>query len=365
MHIVSDVVKVLEGFAPLQYQESYDNCGLQIGRLSDPVTATLLTLDVTEQVVDEALVLGANFILSHHPLIFGGVKSLTGKTDAERAIIKAIQNNISIYASHTCIDNHFRGVSYKMAEKLGLTNIQPLQAQAGQLFKLVTFIPTDYLETVRTAIFEAGAGHIGDYDCCSYSVSGEGTFRASENANPFVGEKGTLHTEPEKRFETIFPKHLEKKVIQALLKAHPYEEVAFDIYPVTNKNPLSGAGAIGEVQSLMEEETFLEKIKEVFAAPCVRHTRLLGKPIKKVAMCGGSGSFMLSGAMAQNADIFISADFKYHQFMDAENKIIIADIGHYESEQYILEVFYELLSKNFSKFANYFTKVNTNPINYF
>jgi dinuclear metal center YbgI/SA1388 family protein len=365
MQTISGVISVLEEFAPLQYQESYDNSGLQVGNPLGIVNGVLLTLDITENTIDEAMILGANLIISHHPLIFGGIKSLTGKTSIERAIAKAVKNDIALYAAHTNIDNNSRGVSFKMAEKLGLKEIKPLLTYSGQLLKLVTFIPESHTEAVQKAIFDAGAGHIGNYNSCSFNLKGEGTFRAQEGAHPFVGNMNELHKEHETRFETIFPKHLEKKIIKALLSSHPYEEVAYDIYPLNNHNPLTGAGASGYLENAEEEETFLNRLKEVFGCKVVRHSGLLNKKIKKVALCGGSGYSFLKPAIACDADIFVTADIKYHQFQEAENKIIIADIGHYESEQYILEVFYEILIKNFSKFAVYFTKVNTNSINYY
>lgn len=364
MHTIGEVVTALENFAPLQYQEGYDNSGLLIGEAGVAVTGVLLTLDVTEKIVDEATLLGANLIICHHPLIFGGLKSITGKTAIEKVVIKCIRNNIAIYAAHTNVDNHSEGVSFKMAEKLNLQNVRPLVTYQGQLVKLVTFIPLTHVEKVQDAIFKAGAGKIGNYNSCSFNTQGEGTFRAMEGANPFVGKINELHKEQEIRFETILPKHLENAVIQALLNSHPYEEVAYDLYPLTNHNPLTGAGAVGVLENEEEPEMFLNRVKEIFACKTIRHTAFLNKKIKKVAVCGGSGYSFLKYAISSRSDVYITADLKYHQFSETGDKIIIADIGHYESEQFILEVFYEILIKNFSKFAVYFTKVNTNPINY-
>lgn len=365
MNTIREVIAVLEDFAPAQYQESYDNAGLILGNPNTPVRSVLLSLEITEEVIEEALLLGANLIVCHHPLIFGSLKSITGKSSVERAVIKCIKNDISVFVAHTNIDNNARGVSFKMAEKLQLKNIQPLLSYKGQLCKLVTFIPKAHVEKVRQAIFDAGAGYIGNYSSCSFNIAGEGTFKAMEGSNPFVGELNKLHTEPEFRTETIFPIHLEKKVINALLNSHPYEEVAYDIYPLNNENPLTGAGAVGQLENEVDEESFFLKLKEIFGCKAIRHTRFFNRNIKKVALCGGSGYSFLKNAINSKSDVFITADIKYHQFSEAEDKIIIADIGHYESEQFILEVFYEILIKNFSKFAVYFTKVNTNPINYF
>jgi dinuclear metal center YbgI/SA1388 family protein len=364
MVTVSDVIRCIEEFAPVAYQESYDNSGLQCGNPKQEVASILLTIDVTEDVVDEAISIGVNLIISHHPVIFGGIKRLTGHNYTERLIINAIKNNIAIYSCHTNIDSVGRGVSYRMAEKLGLSNIKVLKPTVGNLCKLVTFVPEIHAERVRESIFNVGAGFIGNYDCCSYNVTGSGTFRANEGANPFVGELGKLHTESETRIETIFPKHLEKKVIAALVKAHPYEEVAYDIYALNNANPNVGFGVTGFLSPEQDEKEFLKKIKSVFNVDGIRHTALLNKKINQVALCGGSGSLLLQDAKNAGADIFISGDFKYHQFFDAENEIVIADIGHFESEQFTVEIFYELLIKKLPNFAICFTKVKTNPINY-
>lgn len=365
MSSVRDVVRCIEDFAPVFYQESYDNSGLQVGNYALGVTGVLITLDVTEKVLDEALAIGANLIISHHPLLFGGLKKITGSSSTERIVMKAIRHNLSIYSCHTNIDNIHPGVNNKIATRLGLKKIKVLRTMPDTLCKLVVYVPTDYADSLREVIFEAGAGHIGNYDYCSYNMAGEGTFRASENTTPFVGEKQKLHVEPEIRIETIFPKHLERRIISAVIKAHPYEEVAYDIYTLANRNKNAGAGAYGIFETPMEELDFMKLLKNTFHAPYIRHTSLSGKPISCVALCGGSGSFLLTDARSVGADIFISADFKYHQFFDADNKIIIADIGHFESEQFTLEIFYDLLTKNFSNFAICFTKVKTNPIIYF
>jgi dinuclear metal center YbgI/SA1388 family protein len=365
MVTVAEIAKYIEDSFPLNYQESYDNSGLQIGIPNMPVNSILLALDVTEDVIEEACSSGANLIITHHPLIFGGIKKITGRNYTERILQRAIKNDIAIYSCHTNIDNLKNGVSYRIAEKLGLKETSVLQPLAGDLVKLVTFIPTSHLEKVRTAIFEAGAGNIGNYDCCSFNAAGSGTFRANEAANPFVGKTGELHLEPETRFETIFPKNIQNKILKALLTSHPYEEVAYDLYSLQNTRTDAGAGVIGTLKEPVDEKDFLKKIKEIFQIPAIRHTQFLNKKINKVAICGGSGSFLLPDAVRAGADIFISGDFKYHQFFDADKKILIADIGHFESEQYTLEIFYELLTKKLSNFAICFTKVKTNPINYY
>ncbi len=361
---VRDIATFIESLAPLAYQESYDNSGLQIGSPDDDVSGVLITLDITEAVVDEAIHLGLNFILAHHPLIFSGLKKITGRNEVERCVVKAIQHKIAVYVAHTNLDSVPGGVNTKMAEKLGLINCRMLGNVEGQLKKLVTFVPVTFAEKVRNALFDAGAGNIGNYDSCSFNLSGQGTFRAGEGSNPFVGEKGQLHFEEELRIETIYPKHLQHKIIAALLAAHPYEEVAYDIYPLENANPQVGIGVIGELPEPMEEIIFLKKLKETFYCGVVKHTALRHKTICKVALIGGSGSSFLGIAKAAGADVFVSGDFKYHQFFDAEGKILIADIGHFESEQFTKELFCELLTKKFPKFAVRLSEVITNPVNY-
>ena len=362
---IKEIVQTIENLAPVPLQEDFDNSGLQVGDINREATAALLSLDVTESVIDEAVSLGCNLIISHHPLAFKPFKSLTGRTYIERCMIKAIKHDIVIYAAHTNLDSVSGGVNFKMAEKLGLGNCRILQPAAGMLRKLVTFAPVAEAEKVRLAIFEAGAGHIGNYDQCSFNVEGNGTFRGGEAANPFVGQKGKLHTEPEVRIETIFPKYLEKQLIRALLEAHPYEEVAWDIYPLENRFDQAGAGVVGTLPRPVDENQFLTLLKEVFRCPVIRHTPLRGQPVQKIALCGGAGSFLLKDALSAGADFFVSGDFKYHQFFDADGKIVIADVGHFESEQFTKELFYELLTKKFSTFAVHLSEVNTNPVNYF
>ncbi|MCF8370863.1 MAG: Nif3-like dinuclear metal center hexameric protein [Bacteroidales bacterium] len=361
---VQEICKTIEDIAPLAYQESYDNAGLLVGDPKMEVTGGLISIDVTEEVVEEAIQKKCNLIVAHHPIIFGGVKRLTGRNYVERTVIKAIQNNIAIYAAHTNLDNVTGGVNSKIAEKLGLENCRILMPLNDELRKLVVFVPVDHAEKVRSAICDAGAGKIGNYDHCSYNATGQGTFRAGEGSDPFVGEPGKIHFEEEIRIETIFPKVRQGAVVQAMIQAHPYEEVAHDIYPIENKYALAGGGMIGTLPVPVSETDFLNTLKSVFGTGCIKHTNLLQKKIKKVALCGGSGSFMLKKAIAAKADVFVSGDFKYHEYFDAEGKILIADIGHYESEQFTKDVFYEILMKKFPKFALCLSGVETNPVNY-
>lgn len=362
---VNDVTAYLEGKAPLSFQESWDNAGLTTGNPEWTVSGILITLDITEEIIDEAIRHNCNLIISHHPLVFSPLKKLTGSTWVERALLKAIKNDIALYAAHTNLDSMLQnGVNTKICEKMGLRNMQILDPVRGNLRKLVTFVPTAHAENVRSAIFGAGAGHIGNYDQCSYNMDGKGSFRGSEDTNPFAGEKGTLHFEEETRIETVFPAHLQTGILRSLLEAHPYEEVAYDIFPLENTYPLAGMGMTGNLADPDDENQFLLKLKDIFEVSVIRHTKLLDKKIKKVAVCGGSGSFLLKKAMAAGADIFITGDMKYHQFFDHENKIIIADIGHYESEQFTREIFYDILTKKFANFAVRLSDINTNPIKY-
>ncbi len=362
---LKEIIQQIETLAPPALQESYDNSGLIFGNTETEVETVLVSLDVNENVVDEAIQKKAQLIVSHHPLIFSGIKKITPKSYVERSLVKAIQNNIAIYAAHTNLDSVPNGVNGKICEKLGLQNCRILQPATGIFKKLVTFIPEEHASLVQKAVFEAGAGHIGNYDNCGFNLTGSGSFRGNEQTNPFVGEKGTVHYERETRFETIFPAYLQRKVIGALLSSHPYEEVAYDIYQLDNEAPNIGMGMIGNLPEPLDEKTFLKKLKSTFNAGIIKHTALQGKPVSKVAVCGGSGSFLLNKAIASGADFFVSGDFKYHQFFDAENKIVIADIGHFESEQFTMQLFYEYLIEKFPTFAIHFSEVKTNPVFYF
>lgn len=365
MPTLKDITIFLESFAPLGLQESYDNAGLITGDINSEITTILVTLDVTEKVVEEAIQKNAQLIIAHHPIIFSGIKKITGKNYVERTIIKAIKNDIAIYAAHTNLDSVSGGVNQKICEKLGLEDCRILQPANGQLKKLVTFIPVENACQVREAVFNAGAGNIGNYDSCGFVAEGLGSFRGNENSNPFVGKKGEIHTEKEVRFETIYPGYLQGKIIDALIKSHPYEEVAYDIYPLENKFDKMGMGMVGTLAKPISEIQFLNQLKQTFNTGVIKHTALTGKNVKKVAVCGGSGSFLLNAAIAAGADFFVSGDFKYHQFFDAENKIVIADIGHFESEHFTKELFYELLTKKFPTFAIHLSEVGTNPVFYF
>lgn len=361
---IKDVLTALERFAPLPLQDGFDNAGLQIGLTDAEATGALLCLDVTESVLDEAIMLGYNLIISHHPLIFKGYKSITGKDYVERCMIKAIKNDLVLYAAHTNLDNAPQGVNFKIAEKIGLTNVEILSPKEQGLLKLVVFVPTKKADTLREALFSAGCGCIGKYDSCSYNLEGIGTFRAHPGSNPFSGKIGEKHREKEVRIETIFPFYKKNEVIKALLSAHPYEEPAYDIYAVQNDWGQAGAGVIGELETPETELEFLKRIKKKFEVGCLKHNKLTGKEIVKVALCGGSGGFLLPNAIRQHADIFITGEMKYHDFFGHEEQLLIAEIGHYESEQYTKELFYSVIKEAHPNLDVQISKINTNPIKY-
>ncbi len=361
---IREIISSIEDFSPLSLQEDWDNSGLQIGNTNDEADSALITLDVTEEVIDEAILHGEKLIISHHPLIFSGLKSITGKSSVERIIFKAIKNNIAIYSAHTNLDFAKGGVSWKMAEMLGLQEISTLLPLKGILKKIVTYVPVDHINQVRSAIFSAGGGSIGNYDLCSFNVEGTGTFRGNETTNPFVGVAGTEHHEKEIRTEIVFPSFAQGNIISALLKAHPYEEVAYDIYPVENTHSCIGLGVVGFLKEETDAEIFLNYLKSVFKCDAIKYSGNIDKKIKKAALCGGSGSSLLKQAIASKADVFVTGDFKYHQYFESENKIIVADIGHFESEQFTKELFYEIVTNKFSKFALRLSEVQTNPVKF-
>lgn len=362
---VLDVIKTLESAAHKGLQESYDNSGLNIGDPQMDVQGILCTIDITEDVLDEAISLGANLIIAHHPLIFSGLKAITGKNYIERIAIKAIKENIAIFAAHTNFDNIPEGVNAKICEKLDLTDTRILSPIKDQLIKLSTFVPNKYAEKVRERLFEVGAGKIGNYESCSFNTEGKGSFKALDDAEPFVGEKGSTHFENETRIEVILPKYLKGKVISTLLNAHPYEEVAYDLYPLLNENTFAGAGMIGKVKKPISLNDLLKQLEETFNAKGIRYTGTTDKTINTIAVCGGSGAFLINEAKAKGADVFITGDVKYHQFFDANSKLSIVDIGHFESEQFTKDIFYELVMKKMPKFAVHLSKVTTSPIKYY
>ncbi|WP_428742189.1 Nif3-like dinuclear metal center hexameric protein [Tenacibaculum sp.] len=361
---IKDVTNYIEQLAPLSYAEDFDNVGLLIGNYTTEVTGIIVTLDTLEETVDEAITNNCNLIVSFHPIVFSGLKKINGNNYVERVVLKAIQHNIAIYATHTALDNVNNGVSAKMGEVLGLENMRTLIPKKGIIKKLTTYVPFSEATNLREKLFEAGAGNIGNYDNCSFNVEGKGSYRGNETSNPTVGEKGKLMFEEETCITVTFDSYLEEKILSALFKNHPYEEVAYEVITLDNQNQNVGMGMIGELSSPMNEKDFLLFVKETFKTGCVRHSELLDKPIKKVAVLGGSGSFAIKNAIRAGADAYISADFKYHEFFKAEKNILLTDVGHYESEQFTKNLLVDYLSKKFSTFAIILSEKSTNPIHY-
>lgn len=368
---IKDVISVLEELSPLAYSENFDNTGLLVGDANAKVDGILVTLDTLENVVDEAIEKGCNLIVSFHPIIFSGLKRITGKTYVERVVQKAIKHDIAIFSNHTALDNSWNGVNDKICEKLGLENKKILIPQKETIKKLITFVPLKDSDKVRNAIFKAGAGTIGNYDNCSFNIEGLGSFKGNEDSDPVLGQKGKLHFEREVQIGATFPRHLEHQILEALVKAHPYEEVAYEITTLDNTNQHIGMGMIGELKTPMTSKDFLNYLKETMNADGIRYSKLIKDQIKKIAVLGGSGSFAIEAAIKAGADVFVSADFKYHDFFRAENSIILADIGHYESEQYTKELLHSYLKKKMINFAPplaelkvLISDINTNPISY-
>lgn len=361
---ISDVISYLEQIAPPSYQESYDNATLITGDRNSQVTGIICSLDCMESTVDEAIELGANMIVAHHPIIFKGLKSLTGKNYVERTIIKAIKSDIAIYAIHTNLDHVAHGVNKRISDRLGLLDTKILQPKRQLLSKLVFFVPEPEKEKVLNAVYAAGAGKIGEYSDCSFQVKGIGTFTPSSKANPVVGEREKAQEEQEVRVEVVVSTHVLPKVLQKMREAHSYEEVAYYVQTLENENQEVGAGMIGKLPQEMESVEFLDYLKAKMNLQVIKHTQVLPRKISKIAVCGGAGIFLLGDAKRAGADVFVTADVKYHEFFDADGALILCDIGHYESEIYTKELLGELLSQNFPNIALYLTKVVTNPSSY-
>ena len=361
---IKEIIQTIEQLAPLSLQEHYDNSGVQVGDVNREVNGILLAIDVTENVIDEAISLGCNLIISHHPIAFKPLKSLTGRTYIERCLMQAIKNEIVIYSAHTNLDNALGGVNYKLARMLELENVKILQPKEDALLKFVTTVPEQYADSARNAIFNAGAGNIGNYDSCSYNLLGEGTFRAGEGANPYVGEKDELHFEKEVRIETMIPIMKKEEVLRALLAVHPYEEPVFDLYPITNEWGRHGSGVVGELPEPMPAQEFLYMLKDIFNLPTISHSKIQGKDILDVAICGGSGAFLIPKAISYGADAFITGEAKYNDFYDVEDKILLSVVGHYESEICTKEIFYEIISEKFPTFALHKSAFDSNPVKY-
>lgn len=361
---IRELIQSIEQIAPLPLQESFDNSGLQVGDVNQEAKGVLLCIDVTENVLLEARNLNCNLVVSHHPIAFKGFKSLTGKNYVERCIVMACKHDIVLYAAHTNLDNAPQGINFHLAQMLNLQNIRILSPMKNQLLKLVTFVPTAYAETLRNALFNAGAGHIGNYDSCSFNLDGKGTFRAGEEAHPFCGTIGETHTEEEVRMETVLPVFKQKDVLRALLAVHPYEEPAYDFYPLANEWSEVGSGVVGSLPESMDEEEFLYLLKDVFCLNTLQHSPFRGISVRDVALCGGSGAFLTPKAISYGADVFVTGEAKYNDFYDVENKILLTTIGHYESEICSKEIFFDVLSKKYPTFAVHKSGFDVNPVNY-
>ena len=362
---IKELTNYIEVLAPLAYQESYDNAGLIVGDANTDITGVLICLDSTEAVIDEAIAKGCNLVVAHHPIVFKGLKKLNGKNYVERTIIKAIKNDIAIYATHTNLDSVVGGVNFKISQVLDLQRVRVLSPKINSLMKLIVFVPIDSTEAVLAALHESGAGVIGNYSHVSFRSEGTGGFRPNDTANPTIGAANVDEKVRENRVEVIFPVYLKSQILGAMHRSHPYEEVAYDVILLENQNKEVGSGAIGELAEAMSEADFLQYLKQRMNVSVIRHTQLLGKPIKKVAVCGGAGGFLLNDAIAQNADIFITSDYKYHEFFDADGRTIIADIGHYESEQFTKELLKDYICKKMLNFAVRLSETHTNPVKYF
>lgn len=361
--IVQDVINYLEELAPLHYAEDFDNVGLLVGSKNEQVKGVLVTLDTLESVVDEAIEKNCNLIISFHPIIFKGLKKINGNSYVERVVIKAIQNNIAIFAIHTALDNCLQGVNDIICNTLNLSNKTILLPQQGTIKKLTTYVPSDNAETLRAALFNVGAGTIGNYKNCSFNI-GVGTYQGNEDSNPVKGKKGELHQEKETQISVTFQKHLESKILKTLFENHPYEEVAFEVTTLDNYNQTIGMGMVGELENELKTEDFLAYVKKKMNVSVIRHSKIIKKTVRRIAVLGGSGSFAIPAAMAANADVFITSDLKYHDFFSAEDQIILADIGHYESEQFTKNFLADYLSKKITNFAVVLATTKTNPVKY-
>lgn len=362
---IQDITSFLETIAPVSLQESYDNAGLITGDPAWECTGIIIALDATEEVIREAAEKKYNLVIAHHPIVFSGLKKINGKNYVEKAVIAAIKNDVAVYAIHTNLDNVLWGVNGKIADMLGLANRRVLSGKKGILRKLYTYVPHDHLDTVRDALFAAGAGSIGNYSECGFSAPGEGSFKGGEGADPFVGKPGERHYEKEQKLELVFEYWKEKQVLNALIKSHPYEEVAYGVISLDNGYQGAGSGVVGELEGEMTENEFLTKLQSVFGLRAIRHTPLKGKKVKKIALCGGAGSFLTGAAIAAGADFYVTGDVKYHEFFDANGRLVIADIGHWESEQFTINLLDEVLRRKFPTFAILKTGIKTNPVQYF
>lgn len=361
---ISEIISVLEKMAPMSLQESYDNSGLITGQKQTECTGALLCLDVTESVINDAKNKNCNLIISHHPIVFKGIKKFDSDYYVDKTIIAAIKNDIAIYACHTNMDNVIKGVNGKIADKLNLINRRILQLKSFLIQKLVVFVPFEYQEALEKSLFEAGAGEMGNYAECSFVSEGTGSFKPLDGADPHTGSIGIRTIQKEAKVEVIFPIWKQSAILTAMKNAHPYEEVAYELYTLQNKHQEIGAGIIAELEQSVDIKDFLNELKSIFNVKCLKHTQIISDKIKKIAICGGSGSFLIQDAIRAKADVFITSDIKYHDFFEANNQLVLVDIGHFESEQFTIELFADVLKNNFPTFAHFKTDVHTNPVKY-
>lgn len=365
MYKFNTIIDLLEKIAPPTLQEAYDNSGIIVNANNHDVSGAIICLDVTEEVVKEAIVNQCNLIISHHPPIFKGIKSLDSRSFSSRAILLAIKHDISLYAIHTNLDNVAHGVSQTMAQRLGLIDTRVLQPTKPNLLKLAVFVPASHHRSLSAALFGAGAGNIGNYAECSFAAPGMGTFTPLPGSTPFIGETNQISQVEEIKLEVVFPNYLKQSVLTAMRSAHPYEEIAFDLIALENTPTQTGAGLVGELPEALSPNEFLLRLRKAFGTPAIKHTPFITSEVKRIAVCGGAGSFLLSNALAQGADAYVTSDIKYHEYLEAQGKIAFIDVGHYESEQYAIDLLFDKLTENFPNFAIFKTGVNTNPVQYF
>ncbi len=361
-----EIIKYFEEWAPKEIAWQKDNVGLQVGSLNNKLNNILLCLELHDQVIDDAIKKNCNLIISHHPLLFQPLKKIDLQNDKNSKLIeKLIKNNITLYSAHTNLDFTKEGVSFELAKKLKLNNIDFLVHQNSNQYKLSVFVPVDFVDKVANAIFENGGGRIGEYTNCSFRTKGNGTFKGSGNSNPYLGEKNKIELVEEIKLEVLVDSWKLKKILTAIFETHPYEEVAYDIYPLANSNKNYGAGTIGELDKPMHQKQFLDYVADNLKIKNFRYSKGNNK-IKKVALCGGAGSDLVKDALNSGADAFITADLKYHTFQDANEKILLIDAGHYETEIHSLDEVKRKLS-HYTIGKNINTKIfkyegSTNPI---
>lgn len=366
--LIKEIIDAIESIAPLPLQEEWDNCGVQVGPTDNECTGVMVCVDCTPVVVEEAIAMNCNLIVSHHPLIFGGIKQLTGKTEAERCVINAVTAGLTIYSSHTALDNSPNGISHRMASLLGLEDVDVLVPREADQLKLVAYVPVSKLDDVRLALFDAGAGAIGNYDFCSFATDGRGSFRALDGANPYVGEVSQLHFEDESRLEVLLPRWKRRDVELALRQVHPYEEPAYEFSEVVAASRPAGSGCVGHLPQPMTVAQLALFAKERFGCQAVRLSCYHGDPmvhtVRRVAVCGGAGGSFIGAVKRSGADAYITADLRYHDFVDYGKRLALIDVGHFNSEQCAKEIFYQLICEKFPNFAVHTSKNEKNPIQY-